>query len=306
MTRVSDSDARPVPPLTQPTAGAAHGAGMPTVRNHGWPTDILAVRQGVSHAAWLAGIGLAARWGSRLSGCRLPAEPTGHAHEPTVLALLERVDEPHESAADATSFARLALAGGATRADWVSCRGGLAETLHRLGAWHDLVILARDAFAGDDPFEHFGQALLGCRMPCLLLPTDSADRSGLFPRVAIGWNGSIEATRAMHAALPFLHAAEHVTLIDGARARSPDDTYEPAPDFDPVRYLARHGIAAQRKTLRTTPSHAGEALLAATVHDRSDLLVMGGYSHSPVRERILGGATRHVLAHAPLAVLMRH
>ena len=81
---------------------------------------------------------------------------------------------------------------------------------------------------------------------------------------------------------------------------------EPAPDFDPVRYLARHGIAAQRKTLRTKPSHAGEALLAATVHDRSDLLVMGGYSHSPVRERILGGATRHVLAHAPLAVLMRH
>jgi nucleotide-binding universal stress UspA family protein len=296
------SNTRAVPP---PSTSAARGPGTAAPGNEGLPADLLAVRQGVSHAALLAGIALAARWGSRLSACRLPAEPPAHAHEPTVLALLEGADEAPESPADAKAFTRLALAGGVTHADWLPCRGRLADTLQRLGAWHDLVILDRDALALDEPFEHFGQALLGSRMPCLLLPADS-DSQGLFPRVAIGWNGSIEATRAIHAALPFLHAAEHITLIDGARARSDDDADQPLPGFDPLAYLARHGITAQRRTLRTNPSSAGEALLEATVHDRSDLLVMGGYSHSPVRERVLGGATRHVLRHAPLAMLVRH
>ncbi len=301
----SMSDARAVPPQTLPAPGAAHGTGRPIPRSHGLPADLLAVRQGVSHAALLAGVALAARWGSRLSACRLPAEASAQAHEPTVLALLEGTDEIPENRADAKAFAHLALTGGVTHADWLSCRGRLADTLQRLGAWHDLVILDRDALPGDDPFEHFGQALLGCRMPCLLLPADS-DSQGLFPRVAIGWNGSIEATRAIHAALPFLHAAEHITLIDGAMAPPDEDADAPLPAFDPLAYLARHGITAQRRTLRTNPSHVGEALLETTVHDRSDLLVMGGYSHSPVRERVLGGATRHVLRHAPLAVLVRH
>jgi len=300
------SDARAVPPQTLPAPGAAHGAGRPIPRSQGLPADLLAVRQGVSHAALLTGIALAARWGSRLSACRLPAEALTGVHEPTVLALLERSDNTASDRADATAFTRLAEAGGATHAQWLSCRGQLADTLHRLGAWHDLVILDRDSLTGDDPFEHFGQALLGCRMPCLLLPADSGERDGQFARVAIGWNGSIEATRAIHAALPFLHAAEHVTLLDGASALPDDDADESPLRFDPLAYLARHGIAAHRRVLRTPASHAGEALLEATVQDRTDLLVMGGYSHSPVRERVLGGATRHVLGHAPLAVLMRH
>jgi nucleotide-binding universal stress UspA family protein len=300
------SDARAVPPQTLHAPGAVHGAGRPIPRSQGLPADLLAVRQGVSHAALLTGIALAARWGSRLSACRLPAEAAARAHEPTVLALLERTDDASNKPADASAFTRLAQAGGVTHAEWLPCRGHLADTLHRLGAWHDLVILDRDSLAGDDPFEHFGQALLGCRMPCLLLPADSGERGGQFARVAIGWNGSIEATRAIHAALPFLHAAEHVTLLDGASALPDDDADEPPLRFDPLAYLVGHGIAAQRRVLRTPASHAGEALLEATVQDRADLLVMGGYSHSPVRERVLGGATRHVLGHAPLAVLMRH
>jgi nucleotide-binding universal stress UspA family protein len=303
---MSVSGTRAVPPPSAPAApGTGRREGKCEPCNSGLPADLLAVRQGVSHAALLAGIALAARWGSRLSACRLPAEPAVHAREPTVLALLEGAHDAPETPADAKAFARLALAGGVMHADWLPCRGRLADTLQQLGAWHDLAILDRDSLSLDDPFEHFGQALLGSRMPCLLLPAD-CDSRGLFPRVAIGWNGSIEATRAIHAALPFLRAAEHVTLIDGARARPDDDADEPPPAFDPLAYLARHGITAQRRVIRTPPSHAGEALLAATVHDRSDLLVMGGYSHSPVRERVLGGATRHVLQHAPLAVLVRH
>lgn len=296
------SDARAVSSPPPSTSSASQ-------REIGVPADLLAVRQGASQAAWRVGVALAARWGSRLSACRLQATP--ERHEPSVLGLLQRPDERDrmrvspQSQSDAHVFARLAHAAGAGWAQWLTCSGDLADTLHRLGAWHDLVIVDRDMAGADDPFEHFGQTLLGCRMPCLLLPAEGEECDGRFSRVAIGWNGSIEATRAIHAALPFLRAAEHVTLLDGSHAPSEDET-ERSPGFDPCGYLARHGIVTRRRPLRTTASHAGEALLEATARDSADLLVMGGYSHSPVRERVLGGATRHVLGHAPLAVLMRH
>lgn len=290
-----------------PVAASVSTAGAQ--RQRGVPADLLAVRQGVSHAAWLVGIALAARWGSRLSACRLSAAP--EHREPSVLALLQRSDERERTRdsspgqVDAHVFARIAQNGGVDDARWLSCGGQLADTLHRLGAWHDLAIVDRDSLNGDDPFEHFGQALLGSRMPCLLLPEDS-DSSGTFARVAIGWNGSIEATRAIHAALPFLHAAGHVVLIDGTVTAIDDEAEESMPAFDPTTYLAGHGIALERRLLRTQPSQAGEALLDAAMRERADLLVMGGYSHSPVRERVLGGATRHILAHATLPVFVRH
>lgn len=301
------SGVRAAPPQTPPAPGVMHGAGTPApLSPTGTPADLLAVRQGASLTAWLTAIALTARWGCRLSACRLPTPATASAHEPTVMTLPESADASARCPSDADSFARLTRAAGVSRAVWLPCRGRLADTLHRLGAWHDLVILDRDSMIGEDPFEHFGQAMLGCRMPCLLLPADASDRGGRFARVAIGWNGNIEAIRAIHAALPFLHAAEHVTLIDGANVPADDEADESPPGFDPLAYLAGHGIAVQHRALHTLPALAGRALLDAAVDDRADLLVMGGYSHSPVRERMLGGATRYVLERAPLAVLMRH
>jgi len=80
--------------------------------------------------------------------------------------------------------------------------------------------------------------------------------------VAIGWNGSIEAARAMHRALPFLQEAAEVRVIDGQGSlASGDDTTPAVPRLDPPDYLRRHGVSAKSVHLDVSPQQAGPALL---------------------------------------------
>ncbi|MFC4762903.1 universal stress protein [Dyella koreensis] len=271
------------------------------------PNDVVALVTSTDpwSPAATTGVALARQWGSRLTGCYVdPSLRTlsGADAEPTVLGLLIQAwDEDHGERA---AFESLARASGVPDAAWAVTHTSVAPTLRQLGAWHDLAVLERDMVEGHALADILGETMLSCRIPCLILPPGWKGEVA-FKRVLIAWNGSIESTRALHAALPFLEAAKDVILIDGERLNPEDLTGHP-PRFDPITYLMRHRIAVKPHSIGGPHHLSGEKLLQEAVHLHADLLVMGAYGHSRTRERILGGATRHALQHAKIPLLMQH
>lgn len=141
--------------------------------------------------------------------------------------------------------------------------------------------------------------VMHCGRPVLLVPRSGSVNS-IGQRPFLAWNGSLEAAKAASAALPMLQRAEEVTL---AVFGDVDAAGEPGADM--ALYLARHGVKVQVQH-RPTPVDTGHAILSLAVDRSCDVLVMGAYGHSRFRELMLGGATRTILATAPLPVLMAH
>ena len=115
-------------------------------------------------------------------------------------------------------------------------------------------------------------------------------------------DGSAQAARAVNDALPFLQGAERVVVVTVNPARG-----DRAEDTDIARHLARHGIAAEISDIITAhDGSVGEVLLSRVTDEAADLIVMGAYGHSRLRELVLGGVSRELLAHMTVPVLMAH
>jgi nucleotide-binding universal stress UspA family protein len=188
--------------------------------------------------------------------------------------------------------------GNAVSASWNEEVGLAGELVAARGRLADLVAVARPA--EKDPAPVFLEtALMETGRPILVAPPRAAKTLGT--SVTIAWNDSAQAARAVAAAMPFLTRADKVTILT---VKGPDEAA--ASPRDLAAHLARHGVKAATKTITAGSRHAGEALLAESQGLGADLLVMGGFGHSRVREIILGGVTQHVLAAARLPVLMMH
>jgi nucleotide-binding universal stress UspA family protein len=131
-------------------------------------------------------------------------------------------------------------------------------------------------------------------VPVLALPPDISADVG--QTILVAWNGSREAARAVHDALPFLHVAKRLTLC--AVGDEPATSLEAA-----AAMLWRHGLAVRSHRVGEPDGNAGEVLLAQCSAQGADLLVMGAYGHTRLRELVFGGATRHMLREATLPVL---
>jgi nucleotide-binding universal stress UspA family protein len=179
---------------------------------------------------------------------------------------------------------------------WQEVTGAAQEIVPQLGRLADLIVLAGlDRGQRQSEFE---AALVGAARPLLLVPSAATETIGR--TVAVAWNGSAEATRALSGAMRFLERAAEVHLLTAAGARTEVELGSRL-----AAYLAWHGITTQAHALYPEDS-IGADLLAKAKELRADLLVMGGYGHSRVRELIFGGVTRHVLHHLELPVLIAH
>jgi nucleotide-binding universal stress UspA family protein len=136
--------------------------------------------------------------------------------------------------------------------------------------------------------------------PVLVVPY-----AGSFPklgsRVLVAWDGGMEATRALANALPILERAAQVTVA----VFNPDDGHGSEPGADIALYLARHGVKVEVNALHTRIS-TGDALLSLAADQQADLIVMGGYGHTRLRELLLGGVTDTILRTMTAPVLMAH
>lgn len=138
---------------------------------------------------------------------------------------------------------------------------------------------------------------------CLFVPPGGSPPAA-YDTVFLAWKPSRESARAVAEAMPFLKAARQVVVGLVEEDGAPEQFGE-EPGGDIGRHLSRHGISAEIRTISGWV-YVGEALLNEAERVGADLIVMGGYGHSRFREWALGGATRHVLSHAKVPVLIAH
>ncbi len=183
---------------------------------------------------------------------------------------------------------------------WREIAGSAEYAAASAGRLADLIITPRGDAAGEMENEGaFETALLRSGRPLLLAPPTPCEALG--DNIAIAWDGSAEAARAVGAAMPFLRAADTVTAIAVA-----EEGKRGAPVEDLARYLSWHGVQANTRTVAADDRTIGEAILGEAMHESADLLVMGAYSHNRYRELIFGGATRYILDECALPVLLAH
>ncbi|SAK87094.1 universal stress protein family protein [Caballeronia calidae] len=192
--------------------------------------------------------------------------------------------------------------------DWIEAPARAREKVARRGRCADLIIAGQDDPNDPETYiaDHFAESLvMTAGRPLLLLPY-----SGVFPNVGshvlVAWDGSREATRAMHDALPFLKEARQVTLvtIGVMKGEQPGGRI---PGADIASTLARHDVRVTvRETDKASDSSVGDALLSEARSVGANLIVMGGYGHARWQEVVLGGATRTMLHAMTMPVLMSH
>src|ERR1019366_4712080 len=136
--------------------------------------------------------------------------------------------------------------------------------------------------------------------PILLSPPSSPRQ--IATNVLIAWNCSTEQARATAFAMPLLQKADRVTVLTVIGG-----TAVPGPSAEQlIRYLQRNGIVAKPLRVELDGRSTGKAILATAQSLGCDLLIKGAYTQSRLRQMIFGGATQHVLANAPLPVLLAH
>lgn len=169
----------------------------------------------------------------------------------------------------------------------------------------DLTVVAGaigDTIESVVPRAYFVALLLESGRPVVVVPPRCAVEMPI-KRVTIGWRTSRETTRAVHDALPVLKTAERVDVLsigaDGAQDTESDGKRV-------VEHLDRHGVAAHWISRASTDQTVAAAILQHTREARADLLVVGGYGHSRLREWALGGVTRELLISADLPVFFGH
>jgi len=144
--------------------------------------------------------------------------------------------------------------------------------------------------------------IIAAGRPVIVVPNNSAV-TNLTGKIVIAWDGSREATRATFDSLPLLKQAQSVSVVTIVKKDGKDSITSGCGDL--ALSLARHGVNTEAVALESSKS-AGETLNEYVSKNDSDLIVMGCYGHSRLRERLFGGATRHFLNEMITPVLMSH
>ncbi|RAU20509.1 universal stress protein UspA [Paramagnetospirillum kuznetsovii] len=193
---------------------------------------------------------------------------------------------------------------GGPSAEWIDQVGREEDLVSWRGRLSDLLVFGHPGGNAEAAsMMVLNAALMSCGRPLLLCPAEQPQAQTVGSRIAIAWNGSAEASRAVACAMPLLREADTVTILS---ATEHVDQQVEAPAGELATYLSWHGIEASTRVVQASAAHAGDELLRQARQCDADLLVMGAYTHSRLRQLILGGVTRHVIGHAPLHVLMCH
>ncbi len=185
--------------------------------------------------------------------------------------------------------------------EWEVRQGAHVDALAKRSRLADFVIGQLHTSEPDAPagFDEVTRALFASSSPMLLVP-DGWQGGLRAERVVIGWNGSGTAAHAVKAALPLLQQALAVHVLDGERPGLPGISMPLLPLRE---WLRRHQVDAQWETFQGEPE-AGQNLQERAKTLGAELLVVGAWGRSRLRELVLGGATRWLLEHATLPLFM--
>ncbi|MFA5950190.1 MAG: universal stress protein [Hyphomicrobium sp.] len=164
----------------------------------------------------------------------------------------------------------------------------------------DIAIASQSDVDGEGPEE----LVLAAGRPVLVVPA-RGDHAEVGRRVLVAWNGRREAARAAFDALPLLVGADVVRIL-WVNPGDEQDVAQDVPAADLATALARHNVRCEAAEITRGARDTGEVLLGEVREMGADLLVMGCYGHSRLREYILGGATRTLLRNMTVPILMSH
>jgi nucleotide-binding universal stress UspA family protein len=166
----------------------------------------------------------------------------------------------------------------------------------------DLIIVEKGRSGDIYRTVDIGAAILGAGRPFLVVP--AAVKSLVADHVVVGWKDTREARRAVQDALPFLHEAKRVTVLEICEKDEMDIARHHVDDV--VRYLAQHRIKAERRVEIQAHGSGAYQIIGLAEDEEADLLVTGAYGHSRLNEWIFGGMTRDLLTSSPICCLMSH
>lgn len=184
--------------------------------------------------------------------------------------------------------------------EWINEIGADYAWVAECGRIADLTVAGRALRGGAHAMEVLEAALMDTGRPVLIAPVEPPASVGRV--VAIAWKDTREAAAAVNAAMPFIAQAERVIILTVDEGDSEDDR-------SPERLqhaLRWHNADVLLHRLVIEARSPADTLLRAVGRAEADLLVMGGYGHTRLREAVFGGFTRHVLERATLPVLMAH
>ncbi len=278
-------------PLTGTAAGeAALATALIVAQQFDAHVTALHVRVDSRDVAPLAGEGL--------SGAMIEEMMTATEKESTERALAVRRMFERFVAAHGVTVAEARPNAETATASFATVTGREDDLVAQLARLADLTVVPHPE-SGEDvsSSDALHAVLFDSGRPVMIAPRKAPDVLG--KRVCLGWNGTTESTSAVYAALPWLQRADAVRILssDEYQRRGPAAA-------DLAYYLALHNVKADVATFRSIDREVGAGLLGAAREFGADLLAMGAYSHSRLRQLILGGVTRHVLEHATIPLLM--
>jgi nucleotide-binding universal stress UspA family protein len=255
-----------------------------------------AVRVAQSHGAHLTGVHIVPRlYIPGYAEMQVPGEVI-EAQRQALKARAAEAETAFKSASDKAGVS----------AEWRSTTGDPVSTLALHGRYVDALIVGQPD--KNDPMSTSQglaeKLVLDVGRPVLVIPYIGAAES-LGERVLIAWNASREVIRAIHDALPLLERARKVDVlsINPPSGKAGDGDI---PGADLCLHLSRHGVKAEADHIEAHDIDVGDMLLSRAADKGVDLIVMGAYGHSRFREIVLGGATRHLIEHMTVPVLMSH
>lgn len=255
-------------------------------------------------------VNMAAAHGARLTGLHVRPDPqlpqfVVAEYGGEIATLQAKYND--EAAARAKALFDEAVASGAVATEWRDITGDLIDLVPLHARYADLTVVGQtdpedgDVLAEGQLVDHL---VLEAGRPVLVVPY-----VGRYPvvgnKVLVAWNSSREATRAINDALPLLAHAKQVNVL-AINPKNGRKGHGDVPGADICLHLARHGVNAVCESIQAQDLDVGAMLLSRAADDEVDMLVMGAYGRSRLRELVLGGATLHVLRQMTVPVLLSH
>jgi nucleotide-binding universal stress UspA family protein len=252
---------------------------------------------------------VAAQFGAHLVGLSVTppvyVAPTGMPGTPDTLVIDEHCKAYRKRNPEMRAAFEVAARGHNLAAEWREVDAGnrsVTEAALEHASTVDLIVAGQKAGLGQlDIADHLA---LGSGRPVLIVPKEAPVRD-VGRRIVVGWNARREAARAAFDALPLLKRADWVKVV-WVNPQFESGLAWDVPAADVSTALARHGVKCEATEPVRPRAHVGKTLLACAQDHGADLLVMGCYGHSRLREFVFGGASAHVLEHMTLPVLMSH
>ncbi len=282
-------------PLTGTAAGeAALATALIAARIWNAHLHCLHVRVDARDVAPLAGEGLS---GAMIEEMMAATERESGERAGRVRALFERFASTASGVALAES-AEAALKHDGPTLSFASIAGREEDVVAQQSRLYDIAVVPHPEADEDvSSSDALHAVLFDSGRPVLIAPRIAPEAIG--NRICIAWNGTAESAAAVAAALPWLHRAQAIRILYA------DEYQRRGPTAEGIQaYLRWHEIQAETALFKPQTREVGAGLLGAARDFGADLLVMGAYSHSRLRQLILGGVTRHVLENADIPVQM--